>query len=202
MSKSLIAATAFAATLAAAVPGASWAQAPAPASAPSAAKQQLVARMVELQRPDIEAIATALARQPAYQLMQQANAALSRLPEDQRKAVASGINEDLQGYIDDVTPIVREHADKLGPATVGPIFEQNLSDDELRQIIALLESPAYQKFKSLVPQIQRAVSEKLVAETHDQVGTRIQVLGRAMGARLKSPAAAPAAPAAASGAKR
>ncbi len=39
-------------------------------------------------------------------------------------------------------PIVRERAIKLAPATIGVALETKMSEDELKQVLAWLESPA------------------------------------------------------------
>jgi hypothetical protein len=80
-----------------------------------------------------------------------------------------------------------------------------MSEDELREVISILESPANRKFQSLGGEMQRAIGEKLVAETRGEIGPKVQALEQAVAARLQPPAdAAPAAkpkPAASTGAK-
>ncbi len=177
----------------------------APASAPaavSAAKKQLVARVLKLQQGGIEAMASGMVQQPAIQLMQQANIALQRLPAEQRQAVVRDIEGDVRKYVEEATPIVRDRAIKLAPSTIGPVLEQNFSEDELRQIIALLESPVNRKFQSMAPQMQRAITEKLVPETRDDVGAKVRALEQAMAKRLAPPAAASSPQGGASGAKK
>ncbi len=202
MFKAFLIATALA-TAVAATPAMAQTKAAASASAPSAAKKKLVARVLQLQQGGIEAMARGMTQQPAIQLMQQANVALQRLPAERREAVAHEIEADVRKYVEEATPIVRDHAIKLAPSTIGPLLEERFTEDELRQIIALLESPVNRKFQSMAPEMQRAITEKLVAETRDQVGPKVRALEQSMAARLAPPAAAASAPnAAASGAKK
>ncbi|MDZ7590595.1 MAG: hypothetical protein U5L05_07865 [Rubrivivax sp.] len=137
--------------IAAALAAASLAQAQAPApspkptppaAAPSAAKKELVARVLQLQQPGIEAMARQLAEQPARQLLQGASQGLQRLPAERREAVARDIEADVRKYIEEATPIVRDRAVALAPTTIGPLLEERFTEDELRQVIAMLESPA------------------------------------------------------------
>ena len=63
----------------------------------TAAKSELVAKILQLQRPAIEGIATVLAQQPAQQMMQGASVALqSRIAPEKRDAVAKEIQADLK----------------------------------------------------------------------------------------------------------
>ena len=145
-----------------------------------AAKSELVARILELQRPGIETLARVLTEQPAMQLMQQAGPALQRVPADKREATARAIEADVRKYVEDATPIVRERALKLAPTTIGVLLGERFSEDELRQIVALLESPANRKYMSMAPDMQRSIGEKLVAETRGAVEPKARELEQAV----------------------
>ncbi len=164
-------------------------------AAPSAAKKELVARVLQLQQPGIEAMARTLAEQPALRLMQQAGAALQRLPAERREAVARDIEADLRKYADEAVPIVRDQAVKLAPSTIGALIEERFTEDELRQIIALLESPVNRKFQSLAPEMQRSLGEKLIGETRAAVEPKVRALEQTVAKRLGvTPPAAASAP--------
>jgi hypothetical protein len=165
---------------------------------PSPAKKELIAKVLKLQQPDIENAARALTEQPAMQLWQQAGQALQRMPAERRDALVQDIQADLRKYVEETTPIVRDRAIKLAPATIGTVLDERLSEDELRQIVALLESPSMNKYKSLFPDMQRALSEKLVGETRGEVEPRLRAVQQTVAQRLGvAPAAsAPKAPAA------
>jgi len=175
----MIKATLLAAAIA--VAGSAQAQAQAPASP---AKKELIARVLKLQQSDIENAARSLIEQPAMQLGQQAGQALQRLPAERRDAVAQDIQADLRKYVDETGPIVRERAIKLAPSTLGTVLDERLSEDELRQIVTLLESPTVKKFQALFPDMQRALTEKLVAETRSEVEPRLRALQQSVGQRL------------------
>ena len=159
----------------------------------SPAKKELVARVLELQRPAIEAMSRTLAELPARQLMQQAGAALQNVPAERREVVAREIEADVRKYVEEATPIVRERAVKLAPSTLGVLLEERFSEDELRQVIALLTSPVNRKFQEMLPEMQRAIGEKLVAETRAAVEPKVRVLEQSVARRLGLPATAGAA---------
>lgn len=170
------------------------APAPAPPSAPaSPAKKELVARVLQLLQPAIEGVAKQLAEQPAMQLQQGAAAALQRMPTERREALARDLEADLRKYVEEVVPMARERAVRLAPSTIGPLIEERFSEDELRQIVALLESPVNRKFQQTFPEMQRALAEKLVAETRSEIEPRVRALDQTMAKRLGlGPATGPA----------
>lgn len=182
-----------AAPAAAPAPAAAAAPAPAPVSP---AKKALVAKVLALQQPGIEAMARTMVEQPAIQLMQQAGPALQqRVPAEQREAVAREIQADLRKYVDETTPLVRDRAIKLAPSTIGAILEQKMTEDELKQVVQILESPANKKFQSLSGDMQRAIAEKLVAETQPLVQPKLQAVQQTVAKRLGiTPAGAASAP--------
>lgn len=163
-------------------------------------KKELVAKVVKLQQPVVEGLARNLAEQPAVQMMQQAGVALqTKVAADKRDAVAKEIQGDLKKYVDEAVPIVREHAVKLAPSTIGPVLEEKLNEAELRKVIAILESmeaPAFRKFQQAGADMQRALLDKLVAETRPLVEPKVKDLNASIAKRLGvAPEAAPAAPA-------
>jgi hypothetical protein len=171
--------TLLAAALAVAGTAAVQAQTPA-----SPAKKELIARVLKLQQPDIENAARMLTEQPALQMWQQAGQALQRMPAERRDALAQDIQADLRKYVEETTPIVRDRAVKLAPTTIGTVLDERLSEDELRQIVALLESPTVNKYKALFPDMQRALSEKLVSETRSEVEPRLRTAQQSVAQRL------------------
>ena len=151
----------------------------------SAAKNELVVKILQLQRPAIEGIATVLAQQPAQQMMQGASVALqSRVAPEKREAVAKEIQADLKKYADEVVPLLRERAVKMAPTTIGTLLEEKFTEDELRQLIAIMESPVNKKFSQMNGELQKALGEKLVADTRSIVEPKVKALDATIGKRL------------------
>jgi hypothetical protein len=163
--------------------GGAWAQAGGNASA---AKKELVARVLKLQQPAVEAMGRMLAEQPAQQAMLQVQGALQRVPADKRDALAKEIEGDLRAYVDQAVPVVRNRAVALAPATIGPLLEQRFSEDELKQIITMLESPVNAKYQAMAGEIQRALGEKLVAETKGAVEPQVQKMRESIAGRINA----------------
>jgi uncharacterized protein len=163
--------------------GNAQAQAAAPAAS-SPAKKELVTKILSLQQGGIEALSRNMTEQPAVQIMQQAGQVLQRLPAERRDAVARDIEADLRKYVEETAPMVRDKAIKLAPSTIGALLEERFSEDELKQVVALLESPVNKKFQSMTGDMQRAISEKLVAEAKGDVEPRLQALQKTVAKRL------------------
>jgi len=189
------------------VTGSVWAQtattspmtAPAaPAAVSSPAKKELVARMLKLQQPGIEVLARQLAEQPAAQLMNQAGMAIqARVPPDKREAMAKEIGADVKKYADEAVPLVRDRAVKLAPSTLGKLLEERFSEDELKQLVAMMEAPAYNKYMQMSGEMQKALLERLVADTRPSIDPKVKALEVSIGKRLgiAVPAAGAKAPA-------
>jgi hypothetical protein len=154
-------------------------------SAASEEKQKLVQRVLALWR--LEDTAVVMIQRPAADAMQQARIALQgRVSAAKQEATLREIATELQKYVDDVTPTVRTNAARLKAPTVGPLLAQNFSDDELRQLIALLESPVKKKFESLVPQLERAFGERLAADSRAAVDPKLQAMTQNVGLKLRA----------------
>ncbi|MBL8314333.1 MAG: hypothetical protein JNK55_11335 [Rubrivivax sp.] len=168
------------------------ASASAASAAPvSAAKKELVARLIKLHEPGLEGLGRTLAEQPVQQMGANVRAALARVPQDRREALARDLDGDVRRYLEDTVPLLRERAVALAPGTLGPILEQRFSEDELRQLIAMLESPVSRKYQTVSAEMQRAFGNKLVAETKGTVEPKLKALEQSMANRLRS-AMAPA----------
>jgi hypothetical protein len=175
------------------------AQTPAPAQPPSSpTKKELVARILKIQQPGIEGMARNLVEQPAMDLMRSAGNALpSRVAKDKQEAVAKDIQADVQKYMAETVPLVQARAVKLAPTTIGSLLEEKFSEDELKQVVAIIESPVYGKFQRMGEDMQKALLEKLVTEMRPTVEPKVRALEQTIGKRLgvTPPPAAATAPA-------
>jgi hypothetical protein len=151
-------------------------------------KKELVARMLVLQQPAIEQTAQAMVERPAMQMQQQAGLALqTRVPPEKREAAAKLVQEDLKKYVEEAGPLVRQQAVKLAPSTIGALLEEKFTEDELKQLIAILESPVNRKYAQMGGEFQKALGEKLVAQTQSIVEPKVKALEQAVVKHLGLP---------------
>ena len=147
-----------------------------------------------------------VAEQPARQLAMGARQILVQgVPEDKREATAKLVDAEIKKYLDGAVPAVRASAGKLSTSVLGPIYEEKFSEDELKQLQAMLESPVLKRYQSLLPEMSNALLEKVVADARPQVTPKLQtaekniraILDKATGGKLSQsegkPAAKPAA---------
>lgn len=169
----------------------------------TATKKELVTKVLQLHQTSIEMAARSLAERPAALMMQQAGMALqTRVAADKREAIGKEIQADVKKYLDEAVPLVRERAVALGPSTIGVLLDEKFSEDELKQLIAIIESPVNRKFLQLSGEIQKVLVDKLVAETRGAIDPKVKTLEDAIAKRLGLPKMpAPAAGAAAPPAK-
>ena len=170
----------------------------------SPAKKEYVARILKAQQPGMENMGIDLVQDAAGNIMARAGSALQqRVPADKREAVGKEISGDVRKFVDETTPIVRDRAVQLGPSTVGAMLEEKFNEDELKQIASIMENPAFIKFQSLGGDMQKALLEKLLADTRPAVEPKLRALEETVARRLGNTpgAAAPAAPAARAGSK-
>lgn len=186
-----------------------WAQgaggtpgAAAPAAS-SPAKKELVQRVLKLNQPGIEGVGEQLANQTAGQAMQAAGSALGTIPEARREAVAKEIQAEVKKFYDEIAPLLRQRAVQLAPGTVGAAFEERFTEEELRTLVAWLESPVSRKYQQIAGDMQSTLAQRVVAESRAQVEPKIKALDQRLSAKFTQQAPAkPATPAAQAPAKK
>lgn len=170
------------------------ATAPAAAAASSPAKKELIQRVLKLQQGGIERLATAMTEEPAVLLADRASEIIAaKVPKDRQETVAKEVQSELQKYLKDTVPLVRRSAQQLAPATIGAVLESKFNEDELREIVAMLESPAYGKYQQLSGEMQQSLQARLVSDTRATVEPRVQALEKTLGERLTAATSAAAA---------
>jgi uncharacterized protein len=148
-------------------------------------KQELVNRIVQLWH--VDAVGKAMLQEPVAEAMQQARVMLQgRAPTDRRDAAMRDITEDAKKFLQEATPIVDKSTQKQVPVTVAPLLAERFTEDELRQIVAILESPVKSKFEALVPEMQKAIGEKVAADTREVIDPKLQDLTQRIGMRLRT----------------
>jgi len=64
------------------------------------------------------------------------------------------------------------------------LLDERFTEEELKQLIAIIESPVNRKFQSLGSEMQKDLTEKLVAETKPIIEAKVRALDRAVAGRL------------------
>jgi len=156
----------------------------------SETRQALVDRLLKLWR--VEDVAVLMVQRPAVNALEQARVVLQgRVSAEKRDRTLKDLSSDIQTYVDEATPIAKQSAQKLVSPTLSPMLLQSFSDSELRQIIALLESPVKKKFEKLVPEMERALGEKVAVDSSAAINPKLQTMTQAVGLKLRAASIAP-----------
>ncbi len=161
------------------------------------AKKELVQKALQLQAGGIEAIGTQLAGQTAQQVLAAVGQALQRVPAEKRELLATEIQADVKKFFEEISPTLRTNAMKLGPTHFGNTLEDKLNEDELKTLVAWLESPVSRKYQQLTVESQQALAQKLVSESRPAIDPKLKALEQTIARRLgvtpgaSAPAAGP-----------
>lgn len=148
-------------------------------------KKELVDKLMKLQQPGYEAMVHGIVEQPAAQLWQQAIGVIqTKLPADKRESTAKEVQAELKKFVDDTYPQVKDKGSKAVANVLAPMYEQKFSEDELKQLVAWLESPVAKKVQQITPDMQKAVMDKLLAELRPTIEPKASAIGEKIGTKL------------------
>jgi uncharacterized protein len=150
-----------------------------------AAKQELVNRVLQLWHP--ETIGESMLQAPVGDAVQHGARLLQgRVSPEKRDAALKEIVADARQFMDENKPLAQASAQKLVGTTVAPMLAERFTEDELRQIITILESPVKKKFEGMVPELQKKLGEGVAADTRAVMDPKLQELQQRIGMRLRS----------------
>jgi len=162
-------------------------------------KKELVAKLVQLQQGGVESIGRQLATQTSQRVLQAASQAMQRVPADKREAVGKEVQAEVKKFYDEIEPVLRKRASEIGATTVAPVYEERFSEDELKTVIAWLESPVSKKFQQVDAEVGNSLAQKVVADTRSVIEPKLKALEGNLAKRMGLPA--PSAASAAGGKK-
>jgi hypothetical protein len=132
-------------------------------------------------------IGQTMVRESVGDAVNQARAMLQgRVVPEKRDAAMKDIADEARKFLDDALPIVNNSTQKIVPATVAPMLAERFTEDELRQVLAMLESPLKKKFEAMLPDVQKALGSKIAADARPQLDPKLQDLQQKIGMRLRT----------------
>lgn len=147
------------------------------AGAQNATKKELVQRVLLAQQAELENVSRGIVERPAAQMMQEAGLAIQRqVPADKRESTAKAVEAEVRKFVEEAYPLVRERALRLAPSTIGAVLEEKMTEDELKQLVAWLESSANKKFQSLGPDMRNAFVQKVLSDARPVVDPKVVAL--------------------------
>ncbi len=160
-------------------------------------KKDLIAKILKIQQPAIEALTMGVLSRPVNELAAKAAPQLRNVPEAKREAVAKQIDADLRKFLDDNAKPLVEKGVKLAPSTMGVALDEKFTEDELKQLLAWLESPVSKKFAESSQELQTLYTKKLIDDNGKQLDEKFTALQQNVAKQLgieASPAPSASAP--------
>jgi len=128
------------------------------------------------------------------------------VPPARQKDVRDKLDVELKKFADNTHKAIEAQVGKAAETALVPLFMDKLSEDEMKTIIAYMESPAAVKFQSLSGYAGNAWAQKVIDATRSTVEANVKSFDAAatkiVGAPATPPAAAPASGAATNGKKK
>jgi uncharacterized protein len=138
-------------------------------------RKELVQKLVAVQQASLEATARGLAEAPARQLVGAAQPILAQaVPPEKREATGKAVDAEIKKYLDAAGPIVRASTNKVSQGAVLSGIEGKFTDDELKQLVTMLESPVLKKYQGMLPELSKNLVEQAVADARPQVDPKLQ----------------------------
>lgn len=148
-------------------------------------KRKLIDKILTLWHP--EDVSVMMVQRRATDAMTQSRIALQgKVSAEKRDSTLRDIATDVQKYVDEVTPLAKDSAQRQMSSTVVPMLAQNFSVEELKQIVALLESPIKKKFEQFIPQAEKSLGGKVAEDIHIAVDEKGKNMTQAVGLKLRA----------------
>ena len=96
------------------------------------------------------------------------------MPPAKQKEVRDKLDVELKKFAETTHKTVEGQVGKTAEAAMVPIFMEKLSEDELKTIIAYLESPVSAKFQSLGPDATNAWAKRIIDATKPAVESGVK----------------------------
>lgn len=147
----------------------------APAYAQDAARKELATRIVNLQKShDMDALIAQLASSATETVVSTWLPKLDTVPQNRQKAAADQLDAELKKFNEDNVRTIKAKNDRVSVDVLVPVYAERFTTDELRQLVAFMESPVIKKYYAANPQLANMLAQKLVEATRADVEARIK----------------------------
>ena len=151
------------------------AAAPAHAQSDAAARKQLATRIVNLQKAnDMDALIAQLAGTASQTVVSTWLPKLDQLPRSKQRAAADQLDAELKKFNQDNVRLIKSRNERISLDVLVPAYAERFTADELRQLVAFMESPVIKKYYAANPQMANMLAQKLVEATRKDVEARIK----------------------------
>ncbi|MCS0613869.1 DUF2059 domain-containing protein [Massilia kyonggiensis] len=149
------------------------------------AKQALVQRVLD--KMGLESVGLQMLQAPVADMLRQSRVVVqSRVPADKQDATMKDITAEATKFVEQETPGLRTSTHAIVQSSVAPLLAQKFSEDELKQLAGILESPVLAKFESVVPEMKKAVGENVAKANAAQIQPKMTELQNRVGLKLRA----------------
>ncbi|WP_213359394.1 DUF2059 domain-containing protein [Brachymonas denitrificans] len=147
----------------------------APVQAQDATRKELATRIVNLQKAhDMDALIAQLASSATQTVVSTWLPKLDQVPQARQKAAADLLDAELKKFNDDNVRTIKARNERVSLDVLVPAYAERFTADELRQLVAFMESPVIKKYYAANPQLANMLAQKLVDATRADVEARIK----------------------------
>lgn len=124
------------------------------AAAPTASQRELATKLVALQRgPEMERMAFQLTGSAVQPVIDKWAPKLENMPKVDQEKARDQLNAELKTLGDSTRKIIETQMDKSAESTLLPAYIERFSEAEMKQLVALFESPAFKKYQTAAPEL-------------------------------------------------
>ncbi len=159
----------------------------------SDAKQALIVRTIAAQEgPEMQRMYNQLAGSAMQPLIENWNQRLSQLPAAKQESAIKALDAELKKFNDDALQIITAQATKARSGALVTAYSEKFSEEELKQLVALMEAPVFKKYQGIAPELGSVYVKAIVDGTRERITQRSQTFDAAA-EKITGPADAPAA---------
>ncbi|MFS2019115.1 DUF2059 domain-containing protein [Massilia sp. CT11-108] len=149
------------------------------------AKQALVQRVLD--KMGLESVGLQMLQAPVADMLRQSRVVVqSRVPADKQDATMKDITAEATKFVEQESAGLRTSTRAIVQSSVAPLLAQKFSEDELKQLAGILESPVLAKFESVVPEMKKAVGENVAKANAAQIQPKMTALQNRVGLKLRA----------------
>lgn len=140
---------------------------------PADAKRDLAVRIIAAQEgAEMSRMLQQLAASASQQLVGKWNPALETMPADKRQKAVASLDAELKKFNDDALKLITAQAVKVRSEALATSYAEKFSEEELKQLLALMEAPAFKKYQTLAPELGSVYLKGIVEGTRTAVESR------------------------------
>jgi len=149
------------------------------------AKQALVQRVLD--KMGLESVGLQMLQAPVADMLRQSRVVVqSRVPADKQDATMKDITAEATKFVEQESAGLRTSTRAIVQSSVAPLLAQKFSEEELKQLAGILESPVLAKFESVVPEMKKAVGENVAKANAAQIQPKMTALQNRVGLKLRA----------------